>query len=823
LLGLLSAGWATTRNVPAPNGTDDTANIQNTITGASSGDTILFSASGSYKVSSPLTFKGSLTYNGNTCSLNWIATTVNYMIEIPNGTNSISMYGFTFNGSAYGGGIEIGTSASSCSGISIYSNTMENNTYTGGTWGMNSCIYGVGLTGSSITENTFSNSTQGILIYEPTTTSITYNTFQNIYGDCVSLPMQDNFLSQNMVISNNTMTNNCQRLCIEVINNTDGNLFDSENLQIESNTISATPYFDSTDGWQQEDISVVNHGENTTISNNNCTFASENYSTAAIEFYPGNSSYFANADGRITNNIVDNTPWAFCWESSNSGSSIDHNLFVNEADCNGGIGYLFDEPTGNSCGGSADVYTNNWAYQCVSDLTHYPNNYNLSGSCPTVSITGAQNGANGIFTITSSIAVGQNTAVTYAVSGTGIPGTDYTALSGTATILSGQTSVTVPVTHLPSNHGNVTVIATLTLGPYYSNYAATSATVTINTNSIPTVTVAASPTSINEKGGTSTYTVTRTGATTSALVVNYAMSGTATSGTDYTALSGSLTIASGSTTGTVTLTAKDRYLLSGSKTAILTISSNANYTVGSPSSVTVTINDNDSNPISTTNLMLWLRADVGVTKNGSNRVSSWADQSGKSMTATGQGTTDPLWVNNALNSYPAMQFDGVSNYFSLPSGFANFTAGTTIFVVATQTVTTNNAHFVDFSAGFAVDVMSLLMSTTSNDLAYWEYNGSWSGLTDSNALTLGTPYLTEFVEASSGSATLYVNATAQTTATIVIPTNVTRTGNFIAKSDSTADALFEGNIEEVIVYNTALSTANRQAVESYLRAKYATW
>jgi hypothetical protein len=120
--------------------------------------------------------------------------------------------------------------------------------------------------------------------------------------------------------------------------------------------------------------------------------------------------------------------------------------------------------------------------------------------------------------------------------------------------------------------------------------------VTINDNdAIPTLTVSASPTSINEKGGTSTYTVTRAGGSTvGALTVSYAMSGTATNGTDYTTLSGSMTIATGSTTGSVTLSTIDRGLTSGSKTAILTISTNANYTVGSPSNATVTINDNDT-------------------------------------------------------------------------------------------------------------------------------------------------------------------------------------------------------------------------------------
>ncbi len=109
-----------------------------------------------------------------------------------------------------------------------------------------------------------------------------------------------------------------------------------------------------------------------------------------------------------------------------------------------------------------------------------------------------------------------------------------------------------------------------------------------------TVTVAATDNTATEAGPTTgTFTVSRTGSTSSALTVYYAVSGTATSGSDYNALSGSVSISAGSSTGTITVTPINDALVEGNETVVVTISANAAYTVGSPSSATVTIIDDD--------------------------------------------------------------------------------------------------------------------------------------------------------------------------------------------------------------------------------------
>src|SRR3990172_13159150 len=111
------------------------------------------------------------------------------------------------------------------------------------------------------------------------------------------------------------------------------------------------------------------------------------------------------------------------------------------------------------------------------------------------------------------------------------------------------------------------------------------ATVNIFDNSpppaLPMVTIAASSPDASEVPlTTGQFTVSRTAATTSALTVNYAISGTATNTTDYATLSGSVIIAGGSATATITVTPLVDALTEDAETVILTLSANAAYKIG---------------------------------------------------------------------------------------------------------------------------------------------------------------------------------------------------------------------------------------------------
>ena len=97
------------------------------------------------------------------------------------------------------------------------------------------------------------------------------------------------------------------------------------------------------------------------------------------------------------------------------------------------------------------------------------------------------------------------------------------------------------------------------------------------------------------------FTLTRAGATTSALAVSVAWSGSASLGSDYTVtvtggtLSGNtLTFAAGSATATVTVTPVDDAVVEGPETVTLTVAIGVGYTVGVPGNASGSISDNDT-------------------------------------------------------------------------------------------------------------------------------------------------------------------------------------------------------------------------------------
>ena len=114
------------------------------------------------------------------------------------------------------------------------------------------------------------------------------------------------------------------------------------------------------------------------------------------------------------------------------------------------------------------------------------------------------------------------------------------------------------------------------------------------TNGTPAVTIVATDPVATEAGTTTgQFTVTLSIASTGTTTINYNVSGTATSGSDYTALSGSVAITDGNMTGLITVTPIEDVQNEPSETVIVTLSSGTGYVIGSPNNATVTIQDND--------------------------------------------------------------------------------------------------------------------------------------------------------------------------------------------------------------------------------------
>jgi PKD repeat protein len=104
------------------------------------------------------------------------------------------------------------------------------------------------------------------------------------------------------------------------------------------------------------------------------------------------------------------------------------------------------------------------------------------------------------------------------------------------------------------------------------------------------VTVTASPSQVSE-GGAAVYKVSATKAVSQAVTVNYSMSGTASLGSDYnlSGTAGTVTIAAGQSSATVTLSSLRDSVRENKETATMTLQSGTGYKVGKAKSATVNI------------------------------------------------------------------------------------------------------------------------------------------------------------------------------------------------------------------------------------------
>ncbi|MEO7317962.1 MAG: Calx-beta domain-containing protein, partial [Chthoniobacteraceae bacterium] len=112
------------------------------------------------------------------------------------------------------------------------------------------------------------------------------------------------------------------------------------------------------------------------------------------------------------------------------------------------------------------------------------------------------------------------------------------------------------------------------------------------TSTLPVVTIAATDASAAELGlDAAQFTVTRTGGSGNNLTVSYTVAGTATNGTDYIALTGTITLPNGSATATIDITPLTDALAEGPESVIVTLTASANYALGAQAQATATIAD----------------------------------------------------------------------------------------------------------------------------------------------------------------------------------------------------------------------------------------
>ncbi len=207
-----------------------------------------------------------------------------------------------------------------------------------------------------------------------------------------------------------------------------------------------------------------------------------------------------------------------------------------------------------------------------------------------------------VFTVTLSAPAPSDIAVNLSYSGSATAGTDYSTPPGTVIVPAGQIQATVTLTAFDDAliDGQETVIASITAGsgdfPLYNVGSTPTATATIDDYYLPGVIILATDTTATEAGDAGTFTITREDTATAA-TINYTVSGTATAGSDFTPLGGSVFFATGQATATVTVIPLDDALYERvPETLVVTLAEGANYTLGYPIAATISISSDETNP-----------------------------------------------------------------------------------------------------------------------------------------------------------------------------------------------------------------------------------
>ena len=247
---------------------------------------------------------------------------------------------------------------------------------------------------------------------------------------------------------------------------------------------------------------------------------------------------------------------------------------------------------GTQAGTSFDPASNRTNYTVTGGLV--PPSFAI-GNAPAVT-----EGGNLTFTVTKTGTTSSSFSVFYATTtgGTATSGTDYTATSGTLTFPAGSTtSLPITVLTLPDSlvESPETVLVTLSSPTGGATITTSQGSGTINDVPPPPSFAIGNAAAVTE-GTSLTFTVTKTGTTSSSYSVNYATSGgTATSGTDYTAKSGTLTFAAGGTsTQPISVSTLTDSVVESPETVLVTLSAPTGGATITTSQGSGTINDNTS-------------------------------------------------------------------------------------------------------------------------------------------------------------------------------------------------------------------------------------
>jgi hypothetical protein len=305
--------------------------------------------------------------------------------------------------------------------------------------------------------------------------------------------------------------------------------------------------------------------------------------------------------------------------------------------------------------------------------------------------------------------------------------------------------------------------------------------------------------------------------------------------------SGSRLLAS-STNGTLSTTVQ--VLTAGTATLMANATDNRGGTAATSLTITGTGGTTGTAPPAGagSRLVLWLKADAGITKDSQGFVSAWADQSvngnnaqqDNSFASGGENFQAQL-VDNAVNGKPVVRFDGLDDFMSIPNSPslqpANGTGDWTVIFAARRGSASRGdfpqiigsrpwnsgtdkgwavgfsgtglvgSHYADGVKGHDLPGTLSISPLGSDDLQFWEIQEN----------------------RASGYTGFYINGAADRILRPAMPADPIDQSNDIyigSEVEGADNRRANVDLAEVLVYSRTLTQAERETVNQYLSGKY---
>jgi hypothetical protein len=212
--------------------------------------------------------------------------------------------------------------------------------------------------------------------------------------------------------------------------------------------------------------------------------------------------------------------------------------------------------------------------------------------------------------------------------------------------------------------------------------------------------------------------------------------------------------------------------------------------------------------------VLWLKANAGLTVNGSSQVVTWADQSGNSNNGSPETGRTPV-ASSSQNSQQSLTWTNDAIHVTNSAGL-NLSGAYTIFAVFNGSVVST-----------AADALYYKRNGTGNDQGLYFQgnrlrikNNTYERQTATGAFVNNTWYVVSLVHTGSGNYVLYRNGQSVTVNTASFTDLAAPTNQNLSIGARISGNRFSGQLPEMIMYNNSLTNAQRIIVENYLANKY---